>query len=140
MPSSELENLARLGHIHREAPLQAEIDGLLRTGSARLADASISGLALESRFDLAYNASHALSLAALRVAGYRSGSRYQVFQCLPHTLGVATGVWRMLAQAHSLRNAGEYEGFLDVDDRLVDDLIQAAEAVRKALQVRLAKF
>ena len=30
-------------------------------------------------------AAHALSLAALRKAGYRSDSRYIVFQCLKHT-------------------------------------------------------
>lgn len=134
----ELENLATLGQIQREAPLQAELEGLLRTGTTRLADAENTGLALESRFDLAYNASHALSLAALRASGYRSSSRYQVFQCLPHTLGVDRSVWRMLAQAHSLRNAGEYEGFLDLDDRIVDDVIQAAKTVQRALQDRLA--
>ena len=44
------------------------------------------GLSLESRFDLAYNAGHALALAALRFRGYRSESRYLVFQCLQHTI------------------------------------------------------
>lgn len=45
-------------------------------------------LAIESRFDLAYNAAHALALAALRARGYRSDNRYVVFQALPHTLGL----------------------------------------------------
>ena len=54
----------------------------------RLADARRTNLAPDSRFDLAYNAAHALSLAALRKAGYRSDKRYTVFQTLPHTLGV----------------------------------------------------
>lgn len=49
--------------------------GLQRTGIARLRDAQNSALALESRFDLAYNAAHALCLAALRRTGYRSGNR-----------------------------------------------------------------
>jgi len=35
---------------------------------------------------LAYNAAHALCLAALRHAGYRSGNRYLVFQCAQHTI------------------------------------------------------
>lgn len=133
MPSNELENLARAGLIHREPPIQAELDGLLRTGTARLADAANRSLTLESRFDLAYNAAPALSLAALRHAGYRSGNRYQVFQCLPHTLGVAVVVWRLLAKCHQMRNQGEYEGFLDVDDRLVEDLVDAANTVRARL-------
>jgi hypothetical protein len=45
-----------------------------------LKDAHHQGLSLESRFDLAYNAAHALCLAALRWHGYRSGNRFIVFQ------------------------------------------------------------
>ena len=55
---------------------------------ARLHDAQNTTLALESRFDLAYNAAHALALYALRRQGYRSENRYLVFQVLPHTLGL----------------------------------------------------
>ncbi|MGE4343834.1 MAG: hypothetical protein AB7F20_06050 [Geoalkalibacter sp.] len=86
-------------------------------------------LSLESRFDLAYNAAHALSLAALRWHGYRSENRYIVFQCLQQTIGVGPEVWRVLAHCYNLRNRGEYEGLLEVNERLVLDLIQAAEAV-----------
>ena len=63
MTSAELENLARLGHLKREPAVASEIRGLLRSGEARLADAAKPGLSLDSRFDLAYNAAHALSLA-----------------------------------------------------------------------------
>jgi hypothetical protein len=56
--------------------------------SARLTDAVNVSLAPESRFDLAYNAAHALALAALRRLGYRSENRYLVFQTLPHTAGL----------------------------------------------------
>lgn len=52
-------------------------------GRVRLKDAANATLGLESRFDLAYNAAHALSLAALRWHGYRSENRYLVFQTLP---------------------------------------------------------
>ena len=62
---------------------------------ARLADAHNDALSLESRFDLAYNAAHALSLAALRRGGYRARHRYIVFQVLPHTLGLGPEVWRV---------------------------------------------
>ena len=85
MTSAELENLARLGQLKREPPMVSEIRGLLRSGEARLADAANRALSLESRFDLAYNAAHALALAALRLRGYRSGNRFLVFQVLPHT-------------------------------------------------------
>ena len=116
------------------APDAAELAGLLRTGLARLADARNTSLALESRFDLAYNAAHALCLAALRRKGYRAGNRYIVFQVLPHTLGLGPEVWRVLDKCHNTRNLGEYEGLLDVDARLVADLITATQTVADAMQ------
>jgi hypothetical protein len=62
-----LENLCGPGKpLKPETPDANEITGLLRTGGARLHDAQNTTLALESRFDLAYNAAHALCLAALR--------------------------------------------------------------------------
>lgn len=74
---------------------------------------------LEGRFDLAYNAAHALCLAALRHHGYRPHNRYIVFQVLPHTLALGPEVWHVLAKCHDIRNLGEYEGGLDVDERIV---------------------
>lgn len=118
-----------------EAPDAAEFAGLKRSGLARLQDAGNSSLSLEGRFDLAYNAAHALSLAALRWHGYRAGNRYIVFQALPHTLGLGPEVWRVLAKCHDVRNLGEYEGDLNVDERLVSDLVKAAQAVAAALKL-----
>lgn len=132
-----LENLCGPGKpLKAEAPDANEIAGLLRTGRARLTDARHTALALESRFDLAYNAAHALCLAALRRMGYRAGNRYIVFQVLPHTLGLGPEVWRMLDKCHNTRNLGEYEGLLDVDERLVTDLITATQAVADALALK----
>jgi hypothetical protein len=132
--SSALENLAGPGKsLRAEPPDDTEIQGLIRTGTAGLKDASNGQLSLESRFDLAYNAAHALCLAALRRQGYRASNRYIVFQTLPHTLGLGPEVWRVLDKCHNMRNLGEYEGLLDVDDRLVDALIEAAHAVARAL-------
>lgn len=135
--TSPLENLAGPGKaLAVEAPDAAEIAGLLRSGSARLVDAGIDSLSLESRFDLAYNAAHALCLAALRRTGFRPRHRYIVFQVLPHTLGLGPEVWRVLAKAHDLRNLSEYEGHVDVEERLVMDVITACEQVQGALRDR----
>ena len=131
--STELGNLARAGKLAVEPGAPNEIEGLLRSGSERLADARNENLALSSRFDLAYNAAHAFSLAALRRHGYRSDSRYLVFQTLPHTLGLPAAVWRVLAKAHEMRNVAEYEGHLDADAQMLRNLIEAAEAVRIAI-------
>ena len=130
--TSSLEKLAtHSGPLSAEAPDKKETAGLLRSGLARLADAHNEVLSLESRFDLAYNA---LSLAALRRAGFRARHRYIVFQVLPHTLGLGPEVWRVLAKAHDLRNLAEYEGHVEVDRRLVNDLIAACERVSDALE------
>jgi hypothetical protein len=104
--TTELDNLVRSGLLKAETAEQGEIDGLLRSGEARLADAKNSSNALESRFDLAYGAAHALSLAALRLRGYRPNkARFVVFQALPHTLGLGPEIWRVLDKSHARRNA-----------------------------------
>lgn len=101
--SETLERLARTGSLKPEPGDRKEFDGLLRAGRLRLEDARLDTLSAESRFDLAYNASHVLALAALRHHGYRPESRYIVFQCLPHTLGVGDEIWRVLALGHERR-------------------------------------
>lgn len=128
--SKELANLTRIGKLAVKLGTRGEIKGLLTSGTERLADARNESLALSSRFDLAYNAAHAFSLAALRWHGYRSDSRYLVFQAVPHTLGLPAATWRVLAKAHEVRNIAEYEGHFDADMTLLGNLIEAAERVR----------
>ena len=133
--TSAFENLTGPGKpLRAEPPDSKEFAGLQRMGLARLKDAQHPGLSLESRFDLAYNAAHALCLAALRWHGYRSGNRFIVFQLLPHTLGLGPEVWRVLSKCHDARNLGEYEGMLEVDTRLVADLITACQQVANKLE------
>ena len=107
--NSQLERLVGTV-LSAEPPDANEFAGLKESGLARLKDAGNTGISLVGRFDLAYNAAHALCLAALRHKGYRPSKRYIVFQAVPHTLGLGPEVWRVLAKAHELRNAGEYEG------------------------------
>jgi hypothetical protein len=113
-----LQNLVNIGALKAEPVNQAEFDGLVRSGLNRLVDAKNTSLAKESRFDLADNAAHALSPAALRWHGYRSDKRFLVFQCLQHTIGLPVPSWRVLDRAHRLRNLAEYEGEADVDELL----------------------
>ncbi|MGV8953848.1 MAG: hypothetical protein ACOH2M_22305 [Cypionkella sp.] len=130
MISEALENLVKIRKLKAEPSSLREFDGLVRSALERATDAQNPSLTLASRFTLAYDASHALALAALRAHGYRSEDRYLVFQCLPHTLGWTADQWRILDYCHKKRNLAEYEGHLDVDDALVVELI----AVVKMLQ------
>ena len=133
MPREQLDNLVKIGQLKAGPPSEQEVSGLIASGLARLCDAKNESLHIESRFDLAYNAAHALSLAALRQAGYRSEVRYIVFQSLKHTLDLETVQWRILDQAHRKRNMAEYEGCLDIDANLIEALIRTTEVVANRL-------
>jgi hypothetical protein len=111
-----------------------EFTGLVNSGTARLVDAERAVNSLDSRFDLAYNAAHALCLAALRHKGYRPTKRYIVFQALPHTLSLGPEVWRVLDRAHSERNRSEYEGDHSLDERLLAEIITACKTVLAAVR------
>jgi len=89
---------------------------------------------MSSRFDLAYNAAHAFALAALRLHGYRPGSRFVVFQTLAHTVDLPTERWRVLATAHAKRNNVEYAGFADIDEGLVTAIFRVTRDVAKRVK------
>lgn len=129
MANEKLDNLVKVGTLKAEAPAVEEVAGLVHSGLARLHDSKNIALNTESRFDLAYDAAHALSLAALRAHGYRSENRYLVFQCLQHTLDMPNEMWRVLDQAHRKRNLAEYEGDIDVDEKLVDAIIRVIDEI-----------
>ena len=129
MSHPQLDNLVRIGRLKAEPAAVSELRGLVRSGIRRLDDAAREDLSIESRFDLAYNAAHALALAALRFRGYRSESRYLVFQCLRHTLDLPPEQWRVLDEAHRKRNLAEYEGEMDVGEQLVAALLRVAREV-----------
>lgn len=86
--------------------------------------------ALERLEDLAAEPADAKEFAGLK----RAGLVRLVFQVLPHTLGLGAEVWRVLAKGHDIRNRGEYEGELDVDERIVSDLITACKVVAAKIE------
>ena len=78
---SPLDRLAGPGNVlAKEPPDAKEFPGLVRSGLARLKDAENDENSLESRFDLAYSAAHALCLAALRHHGFRHRSGISFFR------------------------------------------------------------
>ncbi len=123
MAADALANLARIGQLKVEARNPAEVLRMLKQAKTRLADAQLAHVSVDGRFASSYGAGHAAALAALRWHGYRSENRFMVFQCLPHTLGWPPHRWRVLDAAHQKRNLAEYEGYLDVEESLVRELI-----------------
>lgn len=133
--SSALDNLLKVskGGLKQEPPSQSEIDGLVKSARRKRQDAGIAGLGEESRFDLLYNAAHALALAALRWHGYRSENRVLVFQALAHTVNFPPAKWRIFDRCHGKRNLAEYEGRFDVEAQLVNELATVTAELEAAV-------
>jgi len=124
MTLDNLSNLARIGQLNEEPPNLQEFDGFLKSAKDRLHDVANNRLSYAGRFDLVYNAAHALALAALRNHGYRSDKRYLVFQCLMHTVSLSQAKVQVFAICHDRRNRAEYEGHFEVDEQLLSELIE----------------
>ena len=138
--NENLENLLRSGGLKAEPPDRKECEGLLRSAVDRLRDAQTSKLYFASRFDLGYNAAHALALTALRLSGYRSDKRYLVFQCLIHTAQVSRVEVRLFALCHERRNLAEYEGYMDEDEALLSQLLKSASLLLAEVRLRMERL
>lgn len=141
MPSgrSNLENLARVRQLNAEPPDERETASLLSSAEVYLRDARSKDLGSSSRFALAYNASHALALAALRAAGYRpssAGHRRIVFQTLDSTANAPQELHVALAQYHDRRNKAEYEGSVPSEAE-AQDLIALTAKLRALVLKKL---
>jgi hypothetical protein len=134
MSIPELENLVKIGQLKPEQATRDEFNGMLNSARKRLTDAQNTGLASESRFDLAYGAAHGFALAALRQKGYRSENRFAVFQALVHTTnGLDRAAVQIFARCHNERNLAECEGRTEVDERLLEDLIRCTADLEKVV-------
>lgn len=120
----QLHNLAKIGEIHPEPADAGEFNGLVKSARDRLQDINQNKLSEAGQFDLAYNAAHALALAALRWHGFRSTNRYQVFQCLVHTVNLSAEKTQVFAQCHQRRNIAEYEGHLEIGETLLNEFVK----------------
>ena len=123
MPLKELDNLVKTKTLKTEPPDQNEFNRMIESARRFLKDANVEELSDEGKFSCIYSAAHILSLAALRWHGFRSSNRYQVFQCLVHTVRFDQAKCRILSQCHNLRNVAEYEGQFDVTPQLLDELL-----------------
>ncbi len=69
----------------------------------------------------------------LRQQGYRSEDRITVFQTLIHTLGTDNADIQIFLKAHNERNLAEYEGRVDIDDKLLADLLRCTKKLETAV-------
>jgi hypothetical protein len=129
----ELDNLVRIDRLKAEPGSRSEFVGMRDSAGRRLTDSQNQDLDPDSQFDLAYGAAHRLALAALRQHGYRSENRITVFQTLVHTLGTDSIDVQILLKAHNERNLAEYQGRMEIDERLLTDLIRCTKKLLSAV-------
>ena len=127
------DNLVRIKKLKVEPASRAEFDGMVGSARTRLKDAQNESLDPDSQFDLAYGAAHRLALATLRQQGYRSEDRITVFQTLVHTVGTDKSDIQIFLKAHNERNLAEYEGRMEIDERLLADLIRCTKKLETAV-------
>lgn len=133
MSKPELENLVKINRLKTESPSHNEYVGMVAAARTRLTDAQNEDLDPDSRFDLAYGAAHRLALAALRREGYRSENRITVFQTLVHTLGTSAADVQIFLKAHNERNLAEYQGRMEIDEKLLAGLIRCTRTIEAAV-------
>lgn len=136
MGKQELDNLVKIQRLKAEPPTRSEYNGMVISARKRLIDAQREDLDPDSRFDLAYGAAHRLALAVLRREGYRSEDRITVFQTLVHTLGTDRVHIQTFLKAHNERNLAEYEGRMEIDAKLLADLLRST----KSLETEVVKL
>jgi len=130
-----LQNLVKIQSLKPEPPDQGELDGLVRAAERKLRDAENMTVSADSRFILAYDASHSLALAALRWHGFRPDKkRYIVFETLVHTVSFPAAKWRLLYDCHAKRNLALYEGGTFDDEQLIGELIAVTRELLAAVR------
>jgi hypothetical protein len=140
--SLNLENLARAKQLNAEPASAKQIGRLLAGAETQLRDSRNTSLGAPSRFMLAYNAAHALALAALRAAGYRpssAGHRKIIFQVLDATADAPPELWRALDRYHDRRNASEYEGAPPATTVEAEDMVKLTTELQRLVLARLGR-
>lgn len=112
------------------------VSRLIEDAKQSLADASLSELSAEGRFDMAYKAIMQSANAALQANGYRTltskpGHHQTMIQTLPRTIGLDTQTMILLDTLRKQRNVIDYSGDLVSEGMAAEALAQAASLILK---------
>jgi hypothetical protein len=126
-----LENLLRIGRLKEHPPDPEEIQLLLAAAERNLADARVTKISAETRFDAAYKSIMQAALAALMAHGYRPdtkqpGHHVTVVQGLALTIGLGGDRVRVLDTLRRVRNVSDYSGE-DIAESSVAECIAEAK-------------
>jgi hypothetical protein len=126
-----LDNLLKIGQLKEHPPDAREIQRLLAAARRNLADARVTTISPETRFDAAYKAIMQASLAALMAHGYRPdtkrpGHHATVVQGLSLTIELPASRIPVLDTLRRKRNVSDYTGE-DIDDSSAGHCIAEAD-------------
>ena len=138
-----LDNLVKIGKLHRHAPQRDEIQKLLRGLDRSLGDAQVAGLSSEGRLAAAYDALLRIATIALRASGYRTtadqpGHHAITLQALPLTLGIESDLLVQIDAFRRKRNLAAYEADDSVSDGDLAELLSIVSDLKGKLQTWLA--
>lgn len=126
-----LQNLLKIGQLKEHPVDAAEVQRLLSAAKRNLADARITEISPETRFDAAYKAAMQAALAALMAHGYRPdmnrpGHHMTVLQGLTLTIGLTPARVTVIDTLRRKRNLSDYTGD-EIDDSSAEHCIAEAE-------------
>jgi hypothetical protein len=126
-----LENLLKIGRLKMHPADGREIEQLLVAARRNLADASVTSISAETRFDAAYKSIMQSSLAALMMHGYRPdtnqpGHHMTAIQSLPLTVEIEKKRVVVLDTLRRQRNVNSYSGD-DIDESTAEHCIAEAQ-------------
>lgn len=137
-----LQNLLGIS-LDAVTPDRATVARLLSAAERNLADASLSALSAENRFDAAYKAIMQSAMVALHANGYRPltsrpGHHQTAIQSLTHTIGLPADAVIVLDALRKQRNLSDYDGD-PISEKVVSDCIASAHALVKQVKDWLKK-
>jgi len=126
-----LANLLKINKLQAHNPSRDAVHRLLEAANRNLADAHITEISAENRFDAAYKCIMQCAMLALWVNGYRTstsqpGHHQTAIQTLPTTIGLEQTTVIVLDALRKQRNVSDYEGD-PISDQAVIECIKQAE-------------
>ncbi|MEX8520304.1 MAG: DNA-binding protein [Leptothrix sp. (in: b-proteobacteria)] len=129
-----LQNLLGIS-LDRITPDKAQVLKLLAAAERNLADAQLTGLSAENRFDAAYKAIMQLAMVALNANGYRTltskpGHHQTAIQTLPLTVALPKHKVIVLDALRKQRNLSDYSGDLVPESATTECLSSASDLLK----------
>lgn len=130
-----LSNLIGIS-LEQITPHNETIKRLLAAAQRNIADAKISALSAENRFDAAYKAIMQTANAALQINGYRTltskpGHHQTMIQSLIKTIGMDNKTIILLDAMRKQRNVADYSGDIIPESAVIDCIDEAEKLLIK---------